>query len=138
VPGPDRSAIPDHDRLSRAAALATATVGASPQDRNVASARVNTSQHVGAMGTALPSTTPGTDRPLRADLANAGGGLGLGIVQVSAIIPGFLPALILALALVAVVVVPLMALGLLVALLAVPPYGLRRLAARYRQRRSEP
>lgn len=79
-----------------------------------------------------------TDRPCGADLVNAGGGLGLGIIQLSAIIPGFLPALALAAALLAVVVVPLIALGLLAALLAAPPYGLWRLAARHRQRRSEP
>ena len=83
-------------------------------------------------------TTTATDRPWRAELANAGGGLGLSIIQISAIIPGFLPALILALALVAVVVVPLVALGVLAALLAAPPYGLWRLAARHRRRRSEP
>ena len=82
--------------------------------------------------------TAPTDRAYQAELANAGGGLGLGIVQVSAIIPGFLPALILALALVAVVVVPLMALGLLAVLLAAPPYGLRRLAARHRRSRGVP
>jgi ABC-type sugar transport system permease subunit len=86
----------------------------------------------------MAATTMATDRPCGADLANAGGGLGLGIIQVSAIIPGFLPALILTVALVAVVVVPLMALGLLAALLAAPPYGLSRLAARRRQRRREP
>ena len=82
----------------------------------------------------MATATMATDRPARADLANAGGGLGLGIIQLSAIIPGFLPALILAVALVAVVVVPLMALGVLAALLAAPPYGLWRLAARHRQR----
>ena len=112
MPGPDRSASPD-------------------RDRRVVSASVNASQQVGgASGTALLSTTKGSDRPWRADLANAGGGLGLGLVQVSAIIPGFLPALILALALLAVVVVPLMALGLLAGLVAAPPYGLWRLARR--------
>ena len=94
MPGPDRSAASNHDRVIGAAA--------------------------------------GTHGPYRAELANAGGGLGLGIVQLSAIIPGFLPALILTLALVAVVVVPLMAVGLLAALLAAPLYGLRRLAARHR------
>lgn len=139
MPGPDRSASPNHDRLIGAAAFASATVGVPPQANGVASATVNTSQQVGGeIGTPLPSTTRGTDRPCRADLANAGGGLGLGIVQVSAIIPGFLPALILTVALVTVVVVPLTALGLLAALLAAPPYGLWRLAARHRQRRSEP
>lgn len=86
----------------------------------------------------MARTTMATDRPSRADLANAGGGLALGIIQLSAINPGFLPALMLTVALVAVVVVPLMALGLLAALLAAPPYGLWRLAARRRQRRSEP
>jgi hypothetical protein len=117
VPGPHRSASLD-------------------RDRRVASAGETASQQVGgASGTALLSATKGSDRGWRADLANAGGGLGLGIVQVAAIIPGFLPALILALALVAVVVVPLMALVLLVGLVAAPPYGLWRLA---RRQRSEP
>ncbi|MDP1848885.1 MAG: hypothetical protein Q8K79_13915 [Solirubrobacteraceae bacterium] len=88
-------------------------------------------------GAATAATTTATDRPCRADLANAGGGLGLGIIQLSAIIPGFLAALILAGALVAVVVVPLMALGLLAALLVAPPYGLWRVAARHRQRREQ-
>ena len=83
-------------------------------------------------------TTMPTDRPSRADLTHAGGGLALAVTQLSAIIPGFLAALILGVALVAVVVVPLLALGLLAALLAAPPYGLWRLAARRRQRRSEP
>lgn len=80
----------------------------------------------------MAATTMATDRPYRADLANAGGGLGLGIIQLGAIIPGFLPALMLTVAFAAVVVVPLMALGLLAAL----PYGLWRLVARHRQRRS--
>lgn len=141
MPGPDRSAGPDHDSLIGAAAFTAATIGVPPQDSGVASARVNRSQRQvgGAIGSAPLSTTTGTDRPCRAELANAGGGLGLGIVQVSAIIPGFLPALMLTVALAAVVVVPLMALGLLAALLAAPPYGLWRLAARHRHRhRREP
>lgn len=86
----------------------------------------------------MATTTMATDHPSGTDLTHAGGGLALGIIQLSAIIPGFLAGLILTVALAAVVVVPLIALGLLAALLAAPPYGLWRLATRRRQRRSEP
>jgi membrane protein implicated in regulation of membrane protease activity len=72
------------------------------------------------------------------DLTHAGAGLALAVIQLSAIIPGFGAGLVLTVALAAVVVVPLMLLGLLLALLAAPPYALWRLAARRRQRRSEP
>jgi hypothetical protein len=84
----------------------------------------------------MAATTTTTDRPSTADLTHAGAGLALAIVQLGAIIPGFLAGLILAVALVAIVVLPLMALGLVVALLAAPPYGLWRLAARRRQQRA--
>ena len=86
----------------------------------------------------MSATAMSTHRPSGPGLTHAGAGLALGVIQLAAIIPGFLAGLILVAALAAVVVVPLIALGLLGALLAAPPYGLWRLAARRRQRRSEP
>ena len=85
----------------------------------------------------MAATTMPGPRPSGTDLTHAGAGLALGLVQLSAIIPGFLAGVILVAALVAVVVLPLLALGLVAALLAAPPYALWRLAARRRQRRSE-
>jgi hypothetical protein len=86
----------------------------------------------------MAATTMGTPRPSGAGLTHAGAGLALGLVQVSAIIPGFLAGVILTVALAAVVVLPLIALGAVVTLLAAPPYALWRLGARRRQRRTEP
>ena len=85
----------------------------------------------------MAATTMAPRRPSGAGLTHAGAGLALGLVQLSAVIPGFLAGLILVAALVAVVVVPLLALGLVAALLAAPPYALWRLGAR-RRRRAEP
>jgi hypothetical protein len=84
----------------------------------------------------MAATTMATHQPSGPGLTHAGAGLALGIIQLGAIVPGFLAGLILAGALVAVVVVPLIAVGLLAALLAAPPYALWRLAAR--RRRSSP
>ena len=83
----------------------------------------------------MAATTMGPDRPTGAGLTHAGAGLALGLVQLSAIIPGFLAGVILAVALAAVVVLPLIALGLVAAVVAAPPYALWRLWVR---RRSEP
>jgi hypothetical protein len=66
------------------------------------------------------------------DLTHAGAGLGLSIVQLGAIIPGFLAGLALVALLAAIVVLPLLVLGLVVGLLAAPPYALWRVAARRR------
>jgi hypothetical protein len=68
------------------------------------------------------------------DLTHAGAGLGLSIIQLGAIIPGFLAGLALVAALAALVVLPLLALGLVVAVLAAPPYTVWRAAARRRHR----
>jgi hypothetical protein len=60
-------------------------------------------------------------------LLHAGAGSGLFVVQLSALIPGLLPTLALVGVLTVVVVLPLLALGLVAALVAAPPYALWRL-----------
>ena len=87
----------------------------------------------------MAGPTTHTDGPSGTDLTHAGAGLALAVVQLGAIIPGFMAGLILTVALVAVIVLPLMVLGLVVALLTVPPFLLVRAAVRRRRRRrSEP
>ena len=67
-------------------------------------------------------------------LMHAGAGTGLALIQLSAIIPGFLAGVILTIALVAVVALPVLALGLAAAVVAAPPYALWRLVTRRRHR----
>jgi len=63
-------------------------------------------------------------------LLHAGAGTGLFLVQLSVIIPGLLPILALTVVFTAVLVLPVVVLGLAAALVAAPPYGLWRLATR--------
>jgi hypothetical protein len=65
-------------------------------------------------------------------LLHAGAGTGLFLVQLSVIIPGLLPILALTVVFTGVVVLPLVAVGLVAALVAAPFYGLWRLATRAR------
>ena len=69
-------------------------------------------------------------------LVHAGAGTTQSVVLLSAVIPGFLPGLLLAGALTVVVAVPLLVAGLAAAVLATPPYLLWRLATRGRRRRA--
>jgi hypothetical protein len=66
-------------------------------------------------------------------LMHAGAGTGLFLVQLSALIPGLLPSLALAGLIAAVVLVPLLVVGLAAGLLFAPLYGLWRLARRERR-----
>jgi hypothetical protein len=61
------------------------------------------------------------DQPTYAGLMHAGAGSGLALLQLAAVIPGFLPAVALTAVLVALVVVPLLAVGVVLAVLAGPP-----------------
>ena len=66
------------------------------------------------------------------DLAHAGAGTGLALVQLSALIPGLLPSLAIAGLITAVVALPLVALAVAGALVVAPPIGLWRLIRRAR------
>lgn len=66
-------------------------------------------------------------------LMHAGAGTGLVLVQLSAIIPGLLPTLALLGVFTAVLVLPVLALGLVAVLVTAPPYALWRLATRRRR-----
>ena len=68
-------------------------------------------------------------------LLNAGGGTGLFLIQASAIVPGLLASIALLGVLLAAVVVPLLVLGLVVAVVAAPGYGVWRVARRLRSGR---
>ena len=63
-------------------------------------------------------------------LMHAGAGTGLFLVQLSVIIPGLLPILALTVVFAAVLALPVVALGLVAALLTAPPYALWRVATR--------
>jgi hypothetical protein len=71
-----------------------------------------------------------TETKTYAGLMHAGAGSGLFVVQLSALIPGLLPTLALVGVLTVVVVLPLLALGLVAALVAAPPYAVWRLVGR--------
>src|SRR5438445_8513748 len=71
-------------------------------------------------------------------LMHAGAGTGLFLVQLSALIPGLLPSLALAGLITAVVLLPLLVVGLAAGLLFAPLYGLWRLATREHRRSSSP
>jgi hypothetical protein len=68
-------------------------------------------------------------------LMHVGAGTGLTLVQLSVIIPGLLPTLALLGVCAAVVVLPILALGLVALLLSAPPYAVWRLTSRRRRRR---
>ena len=70
-------------------------------------------------------------------LMHAGGGTGLFLLPLSAMIPGLLPFIALAGVFTAALVIPLLVLGLLAALLATPPLGVWLLVSRVRGRRVE-
>jgi hypothetical protein len=67
-------------------------------------------------------------------LLHGGAGTGLFLVQLSAIVPGLLPFIALLAVFAAVLLLPLLALGLAAALLAAPPAGAWRLVKRARAR----
>jgi hypothetical protein len=67
-------------------------------------------------------------------LMHAGAGTGLALVQLSVIIPGLLPILALTAVFTLPIVLPIVALGLVAALLAAPPYAVWRLATRRSRR----
>jgi hypothetical protein len=76
------------------------------------------------------------DETLLSDsLTHAGGGTALAVTYLGVLIPGFLPVLVLTAAAGAVLIAPLLALGLAAAVVGGPPYGLWRLATRTRKRR---
>jgi hypothetical protein len=66
-------------------------------------------------------------------LIHAGSGTGLGLVQLSVLIPGVLPTVALLAVFTAAIVLPILVLGLAVALVAAPPYLVWRLATRGRR-----
>jgi hypothetical protein len=70
-------------------------------------------------------------------LMHAGGGTVLFLLPLSAMIPGLLPFIALAGVFTAVLVIPLLVLGLVAALLATPPLGVWLLVRRVRGRRVE-
>jgi hypothetical protein len=76
------------------------------------------------------------ERESYAGLMHAGAGTGLILVQLSALIPGLPPSLALAGLIAAVVLVPLVVVGLAAGLLAAPLYALWRLGTRGRRRSS--
>jgi hypothetical protein len=69
------------------------------------------------------------------DLTNAGGGTAL-LFTYFGLIPGVLPTLALTALVVAVLVLPVIALGLAVAVVIGPPYGIWRLAMKVRRPRA--
>jgi ABC-type sugar transport system permease subunit len=74
------------------------------------------------------------EKPSYQGLLHAGAGAGLFLVQLGAFIPGFLPVLALTLVLVALVVVPMLVLGLVLTVLLGPPAGIWWLVRRHRRR----
>jgi hypothetical protein len=71
-------------------------------------------------------------------LVHAGGGAGLAIVQLGAIIPGFLAALAVAGLLLALVLVPMFLLALALGVVLAPPVGLWWAISRRRRDRRRP
>jgi hypothetical protein len=63
-------------------------------------------------------------------LVHAGSGTGLGLVQLSVLIPGLLPTVALLAVFIVAIVLPIVVLALAVALVAAPPYLAWRLATR--------
>ncbi|HEX2102672.1 MAG TPA: hypothetical protein VHF51_03425 [Solirubrobacteraceae bacterium] len=71
--------------------------------------------------------TTDTARTSGSGLMHAGAGTGLFLIQLSAIAPGLLATVALVAVLLAVIALPLLALGLVVAIVAAPPYVVWRL-----------
>jgi hypothetical protein len=76
----------------------------------------------------MSAMTLGPKPPTGSGVMHAGGGAGLFLIQLSAIVPGLLPTVALLAAFLAVLAVPLLALGLVVAVVAAPPYLIWRTA----------
>lgn len=76
-----------------------------------------------------------SDKPSYAGVLHAGAGTAMVMVQLGAIIPGFLPALAFTLLLVALAVVPMLLIGLVLAVVAAPPAAVWWLWSRRRHRR---
>ena len=76
------------------------------------------------MSAMTPDPKPGTG----SGMMHAGGGAGLFLIQLSAIVPGLLPTVALLGAFLAVIAVPLLALGLVAAIIAAPLYAIWRTA----------
>jgi hypothetical protein len=66
-------------------------------------------------------------------LLNAGSGTGMGLVQASVLFPGLLPTVALLAVFTVVIVLPILVLGLALAVLGAPPYLAWRLATRGRR-----
>ena len=66
-------------------------------------------------------------------LIHAGSGTGLGLVQLSVLIPGLLPTVALLAVFIVAIVLPIVVLALAVALVGAPPYLAWRLATRARR-----
>jgi hypothetical protein len=66
-------------------------------------------------------------------LIHAGSGTGLGLVQLSVLIPGLLPTVALTAVFTVVILLPLLVLGLAVALVGAPPYLVWRVITRHRR-----
>jgi hypothetical protein len=79
--------------------------------------------------------TPETKPTTGSGLLHAGAGTGLFLIQASAIVPGLLATVALVGAFVVVIALPLLALGLLLAIVAAPPYAVGRAARAWRRRR---
>jgi hypothetical protein len=75
------------------------------------------------------------DTRLSDSLTHAGGGTALAVTYLGVLIPGFFPVLVLTVAAGTVLIAPVLVLGLAAAVVAGPPYGLWRLAARSRKSR---
>jgi hypothetical protein len=71
--------------------------------------------------------------PTSDSLIHAGAGAGLFLVQLSVIIPGLLPFLALTVVFTVPLLLPFVALGLVIGLIAGPPYAIWRLATRGRR-----
>lgn len=76
------------------------------------------------------------EKPSYNGLLHAGAGAGLVLVQLGAVIPGFLPVLALTLVFVALIVVPMLAVGLVLTVVLGPPAGVWWLVRRRRRSRS--
>ena len=75
-----------------------------------------------------------TETETYSGLLHAGGGTGLFLVQLSVVIPGLLPTLGLLGVFTVLALLPVLVLGIVVAILAAPPYAVWRLATRARRR----
>jgi ABC-type sugar transport system permease subunit len=76
-----------------------------------------------------------TGTPSYQGLLHAGAGTALLLVQLGAVVPGFLPAVAITVVLAALVVLPVLVLGLVLGLLLAPPVGVWWAISRRRRRR---